>query len=68
MLASRFSRTDATFQLATTVAAFAEVLRDSPYVDADLDDVLDEAETIELRDDDFEEFVELVRRAARLGR
>ena len=68
VLASRFSRTDATFQLATTVAAFAEVLRDSPYVDADLDDVLDEAETIELRDDDFEEFVELVRRAARLGR
>jgi Ca-activated chloride channel family protein len=68
VLASRFSRTNEHFQLAATVAAYAEVLRDSRYVDADLEDVLDEAEAIELRSDEFEEFVELVRRAVRLQR
>jgi Ca-activated chloride channel family protein len=68
VLASRFSRTNEHFQLAATVAAYAEVLRDSRYVVADLEDVLDEAEAIELRTDEFEEFVELVRRAVRLER
>jgi Ca-activated chloride channel family protein len=68
VLASRFSRTDAHFQLAATVAAFAEVLRDSPYVDAALDEILDEAEAVEIRSDDVDEFIDLVRRAAMLDR
>ncbi len=66
VLAGRFSRTNEHFQLAATVAAYAEVLRDSRYVNADLRDVLEEAEAIELRSDEFEEFIELVRRAVRL--
>ena len=68
LLASRFSRTDEHFQVAATVAAYAELLRGSRYVEADLEDILDEAESIELRDEDFDEFIDLVREAMRLER
>jgi Ca-activated chloride channel family protein len=67
-LESRYSRTDPHFQLASTVAAYAEVLRDSPYVAVDLRDVLDEAEAIEIGTNDVDEFIDLVRQAVRLER
>ena len=60
--------TDTSFKLAVVVAAFAEVLRDSPFADdIDLDDLEDEAEEIadDLRDRDVEDFVDLVRLADR---
>ena len=71
VLASRFSRTSSEFQVASTVAAYAEVLRDSRYVQADLDDVLDEAQALPgdaAGKNRVDEFVELVTRASRLRR
>ncbi len=68
-LATRFEETDPHFQLAATVAAYAEVLRFSPYVEADLDQVAAQARRL-LRllgqNEQVAEFVELTRQAARL--
>jgi Ca-activated chloride channel family protein len=70
-VASSFTATDARFQLATTVAAFAEVLRESPFArDLTLSRVADAAGHLPslLRDDaQATEFVDLVREAARLA-
>ena len=70
VLAGRFSRTVPQFQVAATVAAYAEVLRDSRYVEADLGQVLDEALELPIRDLDdgaVDEFIELLERAVRLA-
>lgn len=62
-----FDETDPYFQRAVVVAEFAEILKDSYWAeDSSLDDVYDEARRIEddlRRDDDMEEFVELVKKA-----
>ena len=71
VLAGRFGRTAPEFQVAATVAAYAEVLRDSRFVRLDLDQILDEARQLPLRDLEdptVDEFVDLVGRAVRLGR
>ena len=71
VLAGRFSRTAPRFQVAATVAAYAEVLRDSRFVRLDLDEVLDEALELplgDLEDPAVAEFVDLVELAVRLGR
>lgn len=68
MLASSFDRARAEFQLATTVAAYAEVLRDSRYLrGVSMRDIADVADELPLRDLglDAEEFVDLVSRAER---
>jgi hypothetical protein len=67
-LAERYAETSDWFRVAATVAAYTEVLRDSPYIDMGLDDVLDEARELEVRGSEIDEFVELVREAARLTR
>ena len=54
----------------TTVVAWAELLRYSPYVGTvDLDDVADEAEELadEFDTDEVEEFADLVEATARLA-
>lgn len=66
----RWTDTDEMFRLASTVAMFAELLRDSPYTDAiDMDQVLAEADRLadELRGDDIEELVDMIDAATRLG-
>ncbi len=71
VLAGRFSRTVPEFQVVATVAAYAEVLRDSRYVEVDLDRVLDEALELPLRDLEdaaVDEFIDLLERAVRLDR
>ena len=72
LLADRFGETSAEFQLASAVAAYAEVLRDSRWVRGlDLDDVLAEVEDLpwrELDDEAAEEFLDLVEEAVRLDR
>ena len=69
-LAGRFSRAVPEFQLAATVAAYAEVLRDSRYVEVGLGDVLDEARSLPTRelDETVDEFVDLLEQAVHLGR
>jgi len=70
-LAERFTDADPHFQSAVVVAEYAEVLRDSYWAEGNtLAGVLEEAERVaELvpEDTDMAEFVELVRRAARIG-
>jgi Ca-activated chloride channel family protein len=65
-----FEETDPYFQRAVVVAEFAEILKESYWAeDSSLDDVYDEARRIEddlRRDDDMEEFVDLVKMAKRL--
>lgn len=65
-----FRETDPYFQRAVVVAEFAEILKGSYWAeDSSLDDVYDEARRIEddlRRDDDMEEFVDLVKMARRL--
>jgi Ca-activated chloride channel family protein len=65
-----FDETDPYFQRAVVVAEFAEILKESYWAeDSSLDDVYDEARRIEddlRRDDDMEEFVDLVKMAVRL--
>ena len=70
LLSGRFSRTSPEFQVAATVAAYAEVLRDSRYVEVDLLDVLDEALELprDIEDPAFDEFVGLLEKAVSLGR
>ena len=58
------------FQVVATVAAYAEVLRDSRYVEANLDQVFDEALELplrELEDPAVDEFIGLLEPAVRLG-
>jgi Ca-activated chloride channel family protein len=62
-LANTFEDTSPYFQLASTVAAYAEILRVSPYVEGDLSDVADEADRISLlliEDAQVDEFAKLV--------
>ncbi len=64
-----WSDVDADVRLATTVAAWAEVLRESQYAGGvDLDDIADEAENLddELRTEQTEELTELTRLSASL--
>lgn len=61
---------DDSLQIATVVAAYAEILRNSPHADRlDLTDVADEAEQLadRLRRADLDELVELIQRAAELS-
>jgi Ca-activated chloride channel family protein len=71
LLADRFTDSNGGFQVAATVAAYAEVLRDSRWVRSlDLEDVLDEADRIEWGDvagHEGAEFHELLERAVRLS-
>ena len=70
LLADRFEDTSAQFQLVSAVAAYAEVLRDSRWVRGlDVEDILDELESLpwrQLDDQAADEFYDLVARAARL--
>jgi len=72
LLADRFGQTSAEFQLLSSVAAYAEVLRDSRWVRGlELEDVLDEVESLpwrEIDDEAADEFLELVEDAVRLNR
>jgi hypothetical protein len=65
-----WSRSDPGFQLAVTVGAFAEILRESPWTTYTLYDVVREAETISRYfpgNEQVRELVELASRAAALG-
>lgn len=72
LLADRFGQSSAEFQLLSSVAAYAEVLRDSRWVRGlELEDVLDEVEELpwrEIDDEAADEFLELLEAAVRLGR
>ena len=61
MLADQWGATDEDFRLAVTVAALAEILRESPYVgDVDLAQVRSEAEALSPGSGPVEELVQLV--------
>ena len=65
-LATSFGRTEPEFQLAATVAAYAEVLRGSRYMRGiSLDEIADVANELPLRElsSDADEFIDLVERA-----
>ncbi|MGA9595724.1 MAG: von Willebrand factor type A domain-containing protein [Acidimicrobiia bacterium] len=70
LLADRFDETSAQFQLVSSVAAYAEVLRDSRWVRGlHLDDVLAELDGLpwrQLNNDAADEFYDIVSRAVRL--
>jgi Ca-activated chloride channel family protein len=72
LLSDSFADTDAEFQLVSSVAAYAEVLRESRWVRGlDLDEILDEVEQLpwrEIDDEAADEFVHLLERAVRLDR
>jgi Ca-activated chloride channel family protein len=72
LLADRFGQAAAEFQLLSSVAAYAEVLRDSRWVRGlELEDVLDEVESLpwrEIDDEAADEFLELLEDAVRLDR
>ncbi len=72
LLADRFGQTSAEFQLLSSVAAYAEVLRDSRWVRGlELEDVLEEVESLpwrEIDDEAADEFLELLEDAVRLDR
>ena len=72
LLADRFEEASAEFQLVSSVAAYAEVLRDSRWVRGlDLDEILDEVAELpwrELDDEAADEFVDLLEEAVRLDR
>ncbi|MHC1783816.1 MAG: von Willebrand factor type A domain-containing protein [Anaerolineaceae bacterium] len=68
-LSNSFEDTSPYFQLSAAVAAYAEILRASPYVEGELDDVADEAQRINrlLRENEqAKEFADLASRTARL--
>ncbi len=70
MLSDRFGQTSAEFQLVCSVAAYAEVLRESRYVRGlDLEDIADEVDELPWRElgDEADEFQQLLEAAARLG-
>ncbi|MCP4304041.1 MAG: DUF3520 domain-containing protein [bacterium] len=72
LLSDSFADTSPEFQLVSSVAAYAEVLRDSRWVRGlDLDEVLDEVEQLpwrDIEDDAAEEFADLLEQAVRLDR
>jgi len=72
LLVDEFEDTSAEFQLLSSVAAYAEVLRDSRWVRGlHLDEVLDEVESLPWRqigDDAADEFLDLLAEAVRLDR
>jgi Ca-activated chloride channel family protein len=72
LLSDSFADTSAEFQLVSSVAAYAEVLRESRWVRGlDLDEILDEVEQLpwrEIDDEAADEFVDLLERAVRLDR
>ena len=62
--------TTTSFQQATVVAAFAEILRDNPYADSvDLVAISEEADSLarEIDTDEFDEFADLVELAVAYG-
>ena len=68
-LATSFGRSEAEFQLAATVAAYAEVLRGSRYMRGiSLEEIADVASELPLRElgPDADEFIELVKQAVRI--
>lgn len=66
LIEDRWSDTPEDFRLAVTTAAFAEMLRNSPYTgEVSLDQVAEEAESLSPGSGDVEELAELVRQAAR---
>ncbi|MFC2177192.1 von Willebrand factor type A domain-containing protein [Actinomycetota bacterium] len=68
-LATSFGRTEPEFQLAATVAAYAEVLRGSRYMRGiSLDEIADVANELPLRElsSDADEFIDLVERAEKI--
>lgn len=68
-LAAQFSETDPHFQLTAAVAAYAEVLRASPYVNASLNEILrvsQRAARMLPENEQANEFVDLVRRSTSL--
>ena len=68
-LAGSFEDTDPHYQLAVTVATFAEVLRESPYVRCTLGDLAWRAKDVARllpEDEEVSEFADLVRQAARM--
>lgn len=68
-LAGSFDQADPYYQLAITVAEFAEILRESPYVYTSIDDLVWRAEAVSRQlpeDIQAAEFADLVRQAARL--
>lgn len=68
-LATSYEESDPRYQLAVTVAEFAEILRESPYVDSSLDDLTwrsRELTRLLPEDDQVMEFADLVQQAARL--
>jgi Ca-activated chloride channel homolog len=70
-IVSDWSRSDPGFQLAVTVGAFAEILRESPWTGYSMHDVLREAESIARYfpgDERVRELVELISRATGLSR
>ena len=70
-LSRSFEATSPYFQLASTVAAYAEILRVSPYVEGSLDDVADEAERISRilsEESQVSEFAELANRTVKVDR
>lgn len=72
LLSDRFGQTVAEFQLLSSVAAYAEVLRDSRWVRGlDLEDVLDVVDELpwrEIDDEAADEFRELLEQAVRMDR
>jgi len=67
LVRERFSRTTTEFQVASTVAAYAEVLRGSRFVQVGLGEVLEEARDLDRSDDPaVSEFVDLLARAFEL--
>ena len=70
-LADSFKETSPYFQLASTVAAYAEILRVSPYVEGDLSDVAHEADRISMLMVEVSmanEFAELTQETVRVAR
>ncbi len=71
LLAARFSDTAAEFQLVASVAAYAEILRESRWIRGyDLADLLEEVDELPWRelDDDADEFHDLLVKAVRIDR
>jgi Ca-activated chloride channel family protein len=72
LLADRFAEASGDFQLVSSVAAYAEVLRESRWVRGlELEDLLDEVEELpwpEIDDDAAAEFMDLLEDAVRLAR
>lgn len=70
-LANKFEATSPYFQLTSTVAAYAEILRASPYVEGSLDDIASQARRVSNLFEESEqarEFADLAERTAYLNR